>query len=86
MECKKGNRIMKQALFQPVVLKGKSRHGKNRIEQHGNQWFVEEFGKFNGADAMLLRSERKTFKLGDNMIRDGRWVLLKNDPNFLYFW
>lgn len=76
---------MKKALFQPVILKGKTRHGKNRIEQHGDQWFVEELGKFNGQDAMMLRSAGKTFKLGDNWIRDSRWVLLKNDPNFLYF-
>ena len=76
---------MKKALLQPVILKGKSRHGKNRIQQHGDQWFVKEFGKFGGADAMLLRSERRTFNLGDKMIHDSRWVLLKNDPNFLFF-
>jgi len=75
---------MKKALFQPVILKGKTRHGKNRIEQHGDQWFVEELGKFNGQDAMMLRSAGRTFKLGDNWIRDGRWVLLKNDPNFTW--
>ena len=72
--------VMKQ-----VVLKGKSRHGKNRIQQHGDQWFVKEFGKFCGEDAMLLRSEGRTFKLGDNWIRDSRWVLLRDDPDFLYF-
>ena len=76
---------MKQALFQAVILKGKSRHGKNRIQQHGDQWFVKEFGKFCGEDAMLLRSEGRTFKLGDNWIRDSRWVLLRDDPDFLYF-
>ena len=72
---------MKQALFQAVILKGKSRHGKNRIQQHGSLWFVEQFAKFRGQDAMWLRSENKTDKGGF----DGRWVLLKDDPNFLYF-
>jgi len=68
--------VMKQ-----VVLKGKSRHGKNRIQQHGSLWFVEELAKFRGQDAMLLRSENKT----DNGGFDGRWVLLKDDPDFLFF-
>jgi hypothetical protein len=31
-----------------VWLEGKSRHGKNRIEQHGNPWTVNAKGKFNG--------------------------------------
>ena len=87
---------MKKALFQPVILKGKTRHGKNRIQQHGEQWFVKEFGKFCGEDAMMLRSERETFPIRARgnpkeewktvMIHDERWVLLKNDPNFIFFW
>ena len=31
---------------------------------------------------MMLRSENKTFKLGDKFMHDGRWVDLKNDKNF----
>ena len=73
MDCDKG--------MKPVILKGKSRHGKNRIQQHGSLWFVENFAKFRGQDAMRLRSENKTDKGGF----DERWVLLKDDPNFLYF-
>ena len=79
-----------------VILKGKTRHGKNRIQQHGDQWFVKEFGKFNGEDAMMLRSENETFAIrgrGNSKqewmttwMHDNRWVLLKNDPNFLFFW
>tara|TARA_E500000318_G_C3536520_1_gene202799 strand:- start:113 stop:373 length:261 start_codon:yes stop_codon:yes gene_type:complete len=85
-----------KALFQAVILKGKSRHGKNRIQQHGDQWFVQEVGKFNGEDAMMLRSQDRTFPIRSRgnpneewktvHIHDERWVLLKNDPNFLYFW
>ena len=73
MDCDKG---MKQ-----VVLKGKSRHGKNRVQQHGSLWFVEQFAKFRRQDAVWLRSENKTDKGGF----DGRWVLLRDDPDFLYF-
>ena len=85
-----------KALFQAVILKGKSRHGKNRIQQHGDQWFVQEVGKFNGEDAMMLRSQDRTFPIRSRgnpneewktvHVHDERWVLLKNDPNFLYFW
>jgi hypothetical protein len=60
-----------------VLLRGKTRHGKNRINQHGNIWLVENIDKFGGEPAMFLRSLNKT---------EGRWVLLKNDPNFLYFY
>ena len=63
-----------------IVLEGISRHGKNRIHQHGNVWFVDEVR----GDRMSLTSEHKTFKLGDKMMYDARWVLLKNDPNFTW--
>lgn len=61
-----------------VVLTAKTRHGKNRIHQHGDRWLVEEVR----GPSMMLRSENKTFKLGDKFMHDGRWVDLKNDKNF----
>ena len=68
-----------------VLLKGKTRHGKNRINQHGNMWLIESVATFQGQPAMMLRSENETFKLGDEMIHDTRWVTLRDDPNFLWF-
>ena len=77
-----------------VILKGISRHGKNRIAQHGSKWFVEKVDKFCGQPAMLLRSENETFAIrgrGNSKqewkttwMHDGRWVLLKNDPDFIW--
>ena len=64
-----------------VLLKGKTRHGKNRINQHGDMWVIESVSTFQGQPAMMLRSENKTDKGGF----DGRWVLLRDDPNFLWF-
>lgn len=61
-----------------VKLVGKTRHGKNRINQHGDMWFVEEVR----GDKMLLRSERKTEGPKHNKVFDGRWVQLKDDQNF----
>ena len=69
-----------------VLLRGKTRHGKNRINQHGNIWLVENIDKFGGEPAMFLRSLNKTEGPKDNKGFDTRWVLLKNDPNFLYFY
>jgi hypothetical protein len=61
-----------------VVLTGKTRHGKNRIQQHGKLWFVQEVrgGKIH------LRSEHKTDGPMHNKDFDGRWIELQNDPNF----
>ena len=67
-----------------IKLEGTSRHGKNRIAQHGSVWFVEKVDKFLGQPAMLLRSKNETFKCGNRWMHDGRWVLLKNDPNFVW--
>ena len=64
-----------------VLLKGKTRHGKNRINQHGDMWLIEEVANFQGQPSMLLRSKNKT----DKDMFDGRWVLLRDDPNFLWF-
>tara|TARA_A100001201_G_scaffold133160_1_gene120173 strand:- start:346 stop:573 length:228 start_codon:yes stop_codon:yes gene_type:complete len=62
-----------------VVLKGKTRHGKNRIHQHGDVWVVEGRGQFRGQPALSLRSMWTTF-MGSTF--DRRWVLEKNDENF----
>ncbi|MBR19784.1 MAG: hypothetical protein CMA64_06525 [Euryarchaeota archaeon] len=71
---------MKQG--QRIRLIPKTRHGKNRIHQHGDEWVVINVGKFRGQDAVNLRSIGKTFKVGEFMQFDGRWVLFQNDPDF----
>ena len=68
-----------------VILTGISRHGKNRIEQHGNPWTVNAIGSFNGNHAVRMRSENETFNLGQGRkMHDERWVFLKEDPNFTF--
>lgn len=57
-----------------VILKGKTRHGKNRIHQHGDTWSVLQCT--NGR--MLLQSLNKT----DKGVHDMRWVELREDQNF----
>ena len=68
-----------------VLLKGKTRHGKNRINQHGDMWMIEKVSTFQGQPAMFLRSKNKTEGLKDNKGFDTRWVVLRDDPNFLWF-
>ena len=68
-----------------VLLKGKTRHGKNRINQHGDMWVIESVEVFQGQPAMMLRSKNKTEGSKENKGFDNRWVLLRDDPNFLWF-
>jgi hypothetical protein len=70
-------------MMEKVLLTGKTRHGKNRIQQHGKVWLIKNLGTFKGSPAMLLRSEFETEGPRDHKGFDGRWVLLQNDPNFI---
>ena len=61
-----------------VRLTGKSKHGKNRIQQHGDKWIVVEHGRFGGQAAMMLASMERT----DRGRPDGRWVHIRDDKDF----
>lgn len=65
-----------------VILKAKTKHGKDRLHQHGPNWRVKRIGSFKGASAVYLESSAKTFRQGQEMTHDGRWVELNGDPNF----
>lgn len=59
-------------------LTAKTKHGKDRIHQHGNLWEIVGDGNFRGQKAWNLKSLERTFLGGF----DGRWVLKQNDPDF----
>ena len=65
--------------METVILKGKSRHGKNRIKQHGDRWHVTE----NSSGILHLRSIgcecSECISLG---MQDWRWISETDDPNF----
>ena len=65
-----------------VILRAKSKHGKDRLHQHGQNWRVVSFGTWKGSAAVCLESSAKTFRQGQEMTHDCRWVELKNDPDF----
>jgi hypothetical protein len=71
--------FLRDSDWQWLTLSGKTRHGKNRINQHGSQWLVQADGTFNGQPAWLVSSMHKSDRGGFN----SRWVLKQNDPNFI---
>jgi len=66
-----------------VRLIGKSKHGKDRIRQHGDVWNVlEKRASHMLGHPMVLESLHETFTLGDMKIKDVRSVRPFDDPNF----
>lgn len=62
-----------------VKLTGITRHGKNRVNQHGNIWHIVD----ETLEEFLLISLGQTFSLGRGVFsEDKRWVFKKNDPDF----
>ena len=61
-----------------IRLKGISGHGKNRIREHGDLWLVVHVD----VNKVMLQSRNKTFKAGDEMHHDGRWIEQGVDKNF----
>ena len=59
-----------------VILHPITRHGTNRIHQHGPHWLIKEMR--NGR--MLVQSANMTDKNGFNM----RWVDLHDDRDFTW--
>ena len=70
--------ISKAHINKWIRLKGISGHGKNRIREHGDLWLVESVD----GSKIHLRSRNKTFKAGDEMHHDGRWIDQGVDKNF----
>tara|TARA_R100001082_G_C4283442_1_gene124918 strand:+ start:317 stop:583 length:267 start_codon:yes stop_codon:yes gene_type:complete len=77
-----------------VELKGKSRHGKNRVNQHGNLWKVKRVvddpnigkGFIRSSDApgpwFWLESINCKCSTCEKHGQDGRWVSEVRDNNF----
>lgn len=64
-------------------LKGKTKHGKSRINEHGPLWKVTMIKPFEGK--MRIESLNNTFKFNNEWRKDVRWVnveIVRNDENF----
>ena len=64
-----------------MELKGKSKHGKNRIQQFGTEWMCTKISerihtsthqRLPGPFAMIL-----------SPTGDSRWIAVEDDPNFI---
>ena len=64
-----------------IELKGKSKHGKNRIQQFGTEWMCTDIRerihttthqRLAGPFAMIVSSTG-----------DFRWIAVKDDPDFI---
>ena len=72
-----------------VKLKGKTRHGKNRVQQHGAWWEVKQekdsgpnfWGKIL-PDRLHLGSVDCPCNTCKKFGQDWRWIAAKNDVNF----
>lgn len=64
-----------------VILQGKTRHGKCRVDQWGHEWRMVAAATVQGRPALLLESLRG--RAGDYAPPyDLRWVHLREDDNF----
>jgi hypothetical protein len=63
-----------------ITLKGKSKHGKNRIQQFGTEFWVSEIRD-------SIQTTKHTGVLGPfamvfSPTGDHRWIAVKDDPDF----
>ena len=79
-----------------VILKAKSRHGKNRIKQHGERWRVKELKPHKWRpnsrsewrdwepepNTVLLESIDCACPTCEKFGQDWRWIDIRNDSNF----
>ena len=86
--------ITHQDIGRWVILSGKTRHGKNRINQHGDRWKIREVATFLGMPAMHVESMNETFPIRTRdaaktkewttkMCKVSRRVHLRDDKNFV---
>ena len=66
-----------------LILKAKSRKGKNRIHQHGNTWIVQDKIVRGHTGNVRLRSKNKTFRDSPTKMNfDTRWIWVPGDSDF----
>ena len=79
-----GNMHKFEMIGKKVKLAGKSRHGKNRVREQGEDWEVTgesdvvHFRTPAPGPWLLLQSENK----GSKDIHHIRWVSIQKDPDF----
>ena len=69
-----------------MKLRGKTRHGKNRVSQHGSRWSVvretDSILCLDNQPGKWVESIDCSCSTCEKWGQDGRWILDNNDPNF----
>ena len=69
-----------------VVLQGKTRHGKNRVREHGDRWTVDQVSEsvaiLDGAPGLLLAVLDCECPGCEKWGPDWRWIRQTNDLDF----
>ena len=69
-----------------VILQGKTRHGKNRVREHGDRWTVnrasESVAILDGAPGLHLTVLDCECSICEKWGPDWRWIRQTNDLNF----
>jgi len=63
-----------------ITLRGKSKHGKNRIQQFGTEFWVSEIR--DHIHTAKHSSVSGPFAMVFSPTGDNRWIAVKNDPDF----
>ena len=71
-------------MMEVVILRGKSRRGRNRIKEHGERWRVLRHSKMAGpfGDLRLESIGCECPSCQKFGCQDWRWIFETNDPNF----
>lgn len=69
-----------------VILEGKTRHGKNRVRQHGDRWVVGRVSEsvmcLDNEPGLLLAVLNCECSTCEKWGPDWRWIRQTDDPNF----
>ena len=63
-----------------ILLKGTSKHGKNRIQQFGKEWWISDV-----RDRIQTTKHKNLpgpFLMVFSETGDNRWIAQQNDPDF----
>ena len=63
-----------------IELKGKTKHGKNRIQQFGSEFWVSEIR--NSIHTTKHTGVAGPFAMVFSPTGDHRWIAVDNDPDF----
>lgn len=66
-----------------LTLKGKSRHGKNRVAQFGNSFTIVDIrSRINTTAHRSCQGPFAWLNCKGNLLEGSRWISLTDDPDF----